>query len=418
MRRILLCLVLLIAPASASAAAPTGSALAGLEAYDTFMQALIERWEIAGAGLAVARGDRLLLVRGYGWATLETRQPVEPTSRFRLASLSKTITAVAVLRLVQDGRLSLDATVLPLLGELGPDPQRIADPRVHAITVRHLLQHSGGFDRARSGDVVFLPHAPRAAKRQGAALPPDCPAVLRDTLEYALDFAPGSRYAYSNIGYCILGRIVERASGMPYEAYVRARILAPAGADGLALGRTLVAAAGEVGYYDHRGAPWKPAMPGLGRASAPRPYGEFAMETMDSYGGWIGAPIDYLRFILAIDGRRGSALLGAAMLAEMYAAPGLAAAGDEDGAATPGAHYGLGIQVRPVKGGLNLWHGGSLPGTSTFAVRTADSFTWVAMFNGRPQDRSAFRRELDRGLWEAKRGVKRWPDGNLFQQPR
>ena len=79
-------------------------------------------------------------------------------------------------------------------------------------------------------------------------------------------------------------------------------------------------------------------------------------------------------------------------------------------------YYGLGINVRAVKGGLNLWHGGSLPGTSTFALRTADGYAWVAAFNGRPEDRSGFRRELDRGLWEARGKVGKWPDGDLFAE--
>jgi N-acyl-D-amino-acid deacylase len=111
---------------------------------------------------------------------------------FRLASLSKTVTAVAVLQLVQEGRLGLDDKVLPILGDLGPRPGRITDARVRDITVRHLLQHSGGWSRARSGDVVFMPGAADAAKRQRGPLPPDCPTVLRDTLERRLDFTPAS----------------------------------------------------------------------------------------------------------------------------------------------------------------------------------------------------------------------------------
>jgi hypothetical protein len=137
---------------------------------------------------------------------------------------------------------------------------------------------------------------------------------------------------------------------------------------------------------------------------------------MDAYGGWIGAPVDYLRFLLAIDGRRGPALLDAATRARMRARAELP---EETGAADEprprGTWYGLGIRVRPLRsGGVNLWHTGSLPGTSTLAVRAADGFAWVVAFNGRPKDRFGFRREVDRGLWEAKRRVRRWPDGDLF----
>jgi len=152
-------------------AEPTGSALPGLGAYDEFMLALIKKWDVPGAGLAVAHKDKLLLVRGYGLASKERAVPVEPTSLFRLASLSKTITAVTVLQLVQEGRLKLDDKVLPLLGEIGPRADRIADSRVHDITVRHLLQHSGGFDRDRSGDAVFLPGAAAAARARCSPIP-------------------------------------------------------------------------------------------------------------------------------------------------------------------------------------------------------------------------------------------------------
>jgi N-acyl-D-amino-acid deacylase len=239
--------------------------------------------------------------------------------------------------------------VLSILGDAGPRPGKITDTRVHDITVRHLLQHSGGFNRARSGDVVFLPGAADAAKRQGGPLPPDCPTILRDTLERKLDFTPGERFAYSNIGYCILGRVVERVAGMPYEVYARERVLAPAGAARMKVGRTLEAAEGEVTYYDYRGAKGAKATPGFGLRLAPRPYGTFAMETMDSYGGWIGAPVDYLRFILAIDGRRGAALLNGATVAEMNARSRLQATGDDDEGNAEGESYGLGIRRPPAQ---------------------------------------------------------------------
>jgi CubicO group peptidase (beta-lactamase class C family) len=405
---------IVLAGTVSASAEPTGHALPGLESYDELMTGLIRKWDVAGGGLAVAREDKLLLARGYGLANRDRQAPVEPASLFRLCSLSKTVTAVAVLQLVQGGRLGLDDKVVPILGDAGPRATRISDPRVNDITVRQLLRHSGGFDRARSGDVVFMPGAADAARRQNGPLPPDCSTILRDTLERKLDFAPGTRFAYSNIGYCILGRVVERVTGMAYEAYVRDRVLAPAGATGLKLGRTLEAADGEVTYYDHRGATSVKAMPGFGFSQAPRPYGAFALESMDSYGGWIGAPVDYLRFILAIDGRRGSALLDAATLAQMHGPVGPPATASDEEAHVEGASYGLGIRVRKVRNGYNLWHTGSLPGSVTFAVRTADGFAWVAAFNGRPQDRAGFLRDLDRGLWAAKNAVKAWPEGDLF----
>jgi CubicO group peptidase (beta-lactamase class C family) len=398
--------LLLFHPARASE--PTGRALPGLEPFDREFAALIEKWDIPGGNLAVARDGRLLLSRGYGLADRGRGTPVEPDTLFRLGSLAKPITAVAILLLVEDGRIALDDRALPILGESGPRQDRIRDPRVRAITVRHLLQHMAGFDRTKSGDVVFMPYAAAAAARQSGAMPPTCPDVMRDVLEGELDFAPGTRFAYSNIGYCILGRIVERAAGQPYETFVRARVFAPSGIAAMRLARTLETADKEATYYDYPGAPTMQAMPGFGLSRVARPYGAYSMEAMDSYGGWLGSATDFLRFMTAVDGQRGTPLLRQTTLKDVFARPP-----GTEGQAT---YYGLGFHVRPVTGGRNWWHSGSQPGAVAFALRTAQGYAWVAAVNMRPDDRSEFWGELDRALWRAARAVRHWPDGDLFVQ--
>src|SRR5688572_23792360 len=119
-RALVVAALLLAVTATPVRAEPKGSALPGLGPYDELMEGLIRKWDVAGASLSVARGDKLLLARGYGFANREKSIPVQPTSLFRLASLSKTITAVAVLRLVQDKRLGLDDKVVSMLGDMGP----------------------------------------------------------------------------------------------------------------------------------------------------------------------------------------------------------------------------------------------------------------------------------------------------------
>ncbi|WP_341898227.1 serine hydrolase domain-containing protein [Ferrovibrio terrae] len=371
------------------------------------MAGLIERWKLPGGGLAVATQGRIVLARGYGLADREKQIPVQPTTRFRLGSLAKPLTAVAVLQLVEQGRLGLDDPLLPLLGEIGPRPEAIADARVHAITIRQLLHHTAGFDRGVSGDGVFLPHSAHAAARQKAALPPSCEIILRDNLERKLDFDPGTRYAYSNIGYCILGRVIERISGQAYGDYVRQHVLVSAGAVEMQLARTFEMAEGEAAYYDYPGAPLVEAIPGMGSARMVlAPYGGYAMETMDSFGGWIASAPDYLRFITAVDGQRGLALLKPVTVKLMLAPP--------PGLEQKPSYYGLGFSVRPVKGGLNWWHSGSHAGTKTLAVRTAGGQAWIATFNMRPKDRKGFAHDLDVTLWRAANAVKSWPDGDLF----
>jgi N-acyl-D-amino-acid deacylase len=388
----------------AASPAPIGCIAPGLDPFDGAMTRLVHEWGLAGGGLAVSHNGRMVVARGYGLADKATGTRVTPRTRFRLGSLSKPITAVAILKLVEEGKLRLDDPVLPLLGDLVAPAEAVHDPRVHAITVRDLLQHTGGFDRSLSGDPMFMPRAAAALERQGGRPPPTCAMILRNVLDGPLDFDPGTRDAYSNLGYCILGRIVERVSGIPYEEFARSRLLEPAGASGLTVGRTMTAAPDEATYYDHAGAPKIEAMPGVAEGLVARPYGQAAIEEMDSYGGWIGTPSDYLRFLLAIDGQRGPRLLSEASFGEMLTPPNIPGA-DPD---RP-AYYAFGITVRQIGGGAkNWWHTGHQPGFYAFALRTARGHSWVAAFNSAPRDLSAFFGDIDSSLWAAAR-VARWP---------
>ena len=411
LRQLLCAAVFLVIAAPHSHGAPTGHALPGLEAFDTEMTALMEKWNIPGASLAVAKDGRLLMAHGYGVANKETGEPVQPTHLFRLASLAKPITAVAILQLVETGKLGLDDKVLPILGESGPRPEVISDPRVHDITIRQLLQHSAGFDRATIGDPVFMPRIAEAAGRQGGPFPPTCQTVLRDSLERRLQFSPGDKYAYSNVGYCILGQVVERITGRPLEHYVRDKILIPSGANRLQIGRTVESGEGEVTYHDHAQAPLVLAVPGYNRTMTPRPYGMFPLETFSSVGGWSGAPVDYLRFVLAIDGQRGGPLLSPSTFA-MVLDNRIPLRADNPRT----AFYGLGVFVRPISDTLIWWHDGSQPGTVSFFIRRPEGYSWVVAVNSRPEKTSEFYAELTQVLWNAKSQVRSWPNGDLFSR--
>ncbi len=247
------------------------------------------------------------------------------------------------------------------------------------------------------------------AAELGIPTPPDAAAIISYMMGQPLDFDPGAKYAYSNFGYCLLGRVIEKVSGQSYGDYVASGILAPAGAAGMRLGRSLEAerAAGEVVYYDYPGAPLALSVFTAGSEDVPWPYGGFAIEPMDAHGGWLASAADLLRFLLAVDGRPAKPdILQAATIDLMVARPPLA---EWQGAA---AYYALGWQVRPTGGDANWWHTGSLPGTSTIMVRTANNMSWVALFNSRPADADAFLSELDSELWRAVNGVTEWPAAN------
>lgn len=333
------------------------------------MRSLLTDHEVPGASLAVTHNGRLVYSRGFGWADADHKQPVQPDSLFRIASISKPITAVAILQLIEQGKLRLDDRVLDLLKL---KPTELGDPRLADITVRHCLEHSGGWDRDKSFDAMFRPVL---IARSLQVDPPAGPnEVIRYMLGMPLDFAPGERYAYSNFGYCLLGRVIECVTGKPYEEHMRTALLAPLGIQRMKIGHTLLdeRADGEVMYHDQaRG----PAVLGksLGE-EVPSPYGAWYLEAMDAHGGWIASAADLVRFASALDDPQRSPLK-ADSIAAMFSRPNYA---KDD------RFYACGWFVRSVvEGKQTAWHTGSLPGTSTILVRRHDGLAWSVLFNRR-----------------------------------
>src|SRR5688500_17690500 len=269
-------------------------------------------YAIPGVAVAVVRYGKLFDARGFGYANVENKTPVQPDALFRIASVSKPITSAAIMKLVEEGRLDgLDDLVAPIIADLTPAPGATVDPRWEQITIRHLLNHTGGWDRTKPNggfDPMFRPEI--AAAAVGAPAPASAETVIRYMKGMPLDFTPGSKHVYSNFGYAILGRVIERLSGMPYEDYVRARVLQPVGANRTRLGKTRMrdALADEVKYY-------LPGEPGLGltlpmvpsvfpgEGTVPINYGAYYVEAMDSHGGWVSSTVDLMRFMAGVDGR-------------------------------------------------------------------------------------------------------------------
>ena len=385
------------------------------EAFDGAMTAFMSARGVPGGSLAVAAGGRLVFVSGYGFADRAARRPVEPESRFRIASISKPITAIAVLRLVEQGRLSLDARVVPLL-KVEPflPGGRKVDLFLDKITVRHLLQHTGGWDRDKTFDPMF--RSRWIAERLGVACPAGNGDIIRFMFGRPLDFEPGTRYAYSNFGYCVLGRVIERVTGRGYEAFVRDEILAPIGVRHMRVGASLPAgrAPGEVQYYtpDDERAESVFATPPV---KVPVPDGGFCLETMDAHGGWIASATDLVRVATALTLERPGALLKDETLRTMLAPPPAPVARRTDGSLQDW-WYGCGWSVRPVKdGGVHSWHSGSLPGTFTLLVRRADGVTWAALFNQRSNDKRLPDDAIDSALHRAVDSVQEWPREDLFR---
>ncbi len=400
-------------PVSPSEMPVTGVAVPGMGAFDQAIPDLMRKYDVPGGAVAVLRDGKLIYARGFGYADVEKQTPVKPDALFRIASVSKPITSVAIMKLVEDGKLRLDDRVAPLIAHLAPAPGATVDPRWEQITIRHLLNHTGGWDRTLPNggfDPMFRPAV--AAAAVNAPAPASAETVIRYMKGMPLDFNPGERYAYSNFGYAILGRVIERVSGMPYEDFVRARVLQPVGANRTRLGRTRRgdALAGEVTYY-------LPEEPGLGltaplvpsvfpgEGAVPVNYGGYYLEAMDSHGGWVSSTVDLLRFVAGVDGRSSRPdILGPGLVAEMTGS-GPALCGGA-------CYYAAGWLVRPTQGDATWSHGGALPGTFTMLVRTYHNFAWVGLFNARSE--ASFDAEFDAAMWDALASVTSFPTHDLF----
>ncbi len=383
----------------------TGVDVPEMADYDAFLSSLFEEYGVPGAAVGVVKDGRLIYARGFGVADTLTGEPVQPDARFRIASVSKPITAVSVLRLVEDGLLGLDDPAFAYLPDLPPPPGQADDPRLATVTIRDLLQHSAGWDRVATGfDPVM--HSVAIANLMGVPAPADTETIIRFMRGRALDFTPGTRFAYSNLGYAVLGAIIERVTRQPYEAYARS-VLSQAGVSSMELGRSLLEnrLPGEARYHSFDGLSAPSVFPP--HATVPLPYGGYHMEAFDAFGAWVGSTVDLLRFLTAVDGRTPRPdILTAASIQAMTARPAV-----PTWATTP---YWVGLGWFVDTSGT-WWHDGELDGATAFLLRKeSEGLAWVVLCNTRRDDDYAFFTALDFGLWDLASLPRTWPTHDLF----
>jgi N-acyl-D-amino-acid deacylase len=380
------------------------------EAFDREMEQFMSARKVPGGALAVVKDQRLVYARAYGWADREKKASVMPDSLFRIASLSKPFTATALLKLVETKGLDLETPVtefLPLKPVLANG--KTADPRWKRVTLRHCLHHTGGWDREVSGDPMF--RSLETARAVGVPAPAGAEAIIRYMLGQPLDFDPGARYAYSNFGYCLLGRVIERLGGRPYEQFVREEVLAPMDIRRMRLGASLESGRleGEVRYYTPDGSQAPSVFPGL-PAKVPEPYGSFCLEALDAHGGWVASALDLAQFAAILDTPGDSACLKPDTRRIFYEPPAPPVSRNPDGSLAD-HFYGCGWLVRPVgkQGRANYWHNGSLPGTFALLVRRFDGLSWTVLFNQRSESSSLPDAAIDSALHRAADAVGHWP---------
>ncbi len=400
----------------------TGATDRRLAAYDELMHEFLREHRPPGAALAVARNGKLVYARGFGYADVEKREAVQPNSLFRIASVSKPITAVACFRLIEQRRLDLADTVFDLLG-LRPHTGSVAipDSRLMQVTVRQCLQHTGGWDRAKSGDPMGSKSIRAVAQSLNSRPPVKPEQIIHYMMGKALDFDPGTAYAYSNFGYCVLGRVIEKISGKSYGEFVQNEVLKPLGIQRMRLARNLLRdrAPGEVRYYDAKKRTG-PAIsgPNLGQP-VPLPYGGEAIETMDANGGWIASAIDLVRFAAALEYPERSKLLKLNSIRTMMARPD-GPPGRKRTGELKDSYYGCGWNVRPADPERNRytrWHDGLLAGTSTLLVSRQDRICWAVLFNSDSDaEGKRLASTIDPLLHGPTNQIKEWPEFDLFPQ--
>ena len=326
---------------------------------------------IPGLSIAITKQERLVFAKGFGYANTQLNEKVHPNNVFRIASVSKPMTSIAIMKMIEQGNFFLNSTVFGSGSLLGTTyGTKAYSQRVLRITVQHLLEHTSGFSND-GGDPMFMNYQ----------------LSQKDLISWVLDNRavknePGSTYEYLNFGYILLGRIIEKVSGLTYETFLRTKIFNNApqasqmfiGADTLAAKRY-----NEVRYY-------------------PDAAYNLLVKRMDANGGWIARPIDLVGIMAKVDGFYfKSNILNSNTINTMWTASS-ANSGYAKGWIVDGTYKG---------------HNGAMPGTIAFLVRRNDGLSYAVVANTRPSTDS-FAFKLKAVMDTIVTSVSSWPAYDLF----
>ena len=396
-------LALLLGLLALPALAQTGVSSAETAPCDAVVQKFITRWKIPGASVAISRHGELVYARGFGYADLARKKPMTPATLLRVASVSKPVTSIAIMKLVEDGQLELQHKVFGPTGYLDDAyyTSVITDQRIYNITVRQLLEHTGGWNRdagvddRRNSDPVDFPL--HVAQVMQVPNPVGDSTLVRYLLSRGLNFTPGTRFAYSNIGYLVLGKVIEKVTGQRYEDWVRGHVLLPSGVQEAHLAHNLRTSKreNEAEYFCPL---TNESCYGTGKR-VPFAYGGANIEAMNAHGGWLFTARDLVRLLLTVDKSptRPDMLLPATI--DTMTAPSEAS-----------RRYAKGWMVN--KRGV-WWHTGYLNGSSSIIARTADGYTWAILLNACPNT-NRFWNDLEGLGWDCINRPNAWPSNDLF----
>lgn len=324
-------------------AQPAATARAMADREPAVLSRLADDWRVGvnvpGLSAALVQGDQIVWAQGFGIADVEQGVMVRPESVFRIASISKPITAVAVMQLVERGLVSLDDPVQKYVPAYPRKPQG-------EIRIRHLLTHTSGIRHYRGNEFSFAESFPTFDRAI---------AVFRND---PLEFAPGERYLYSTYGYNLLQGVIEQVTGRSFDEYLRSAIFGPAGMTTTFLERPQEIVRHRVRQYVRGATPfsWLNA-----------PYVDLSVKWAG--GGLIATAMDIARFDIALNQGK---LLRADTLERMYTSARLTN-GNQTG-------YGLGWMVNQQGTRLFVAHSGGAMGGTTYLLREPKARTAAVIF--------------------------------------
>lgn len=372
-----------------------------LEDMENKIKRYLLRWEINGAQIAVTRNDSLLYVKGFGWADMEKKQEMQPSNIMRLASVSKLLTAVGVMKLAEVGTLKLSDHVFGPKGILNDTAftNAIKDQRYLDITVEQLLRHKAGFTTG-AGDPMF---STRYIMMQNRLItPPDNNTLMKILLKRRLGFTPGTAKRYSNVGYTLLSMIIEKKTRMSYEDYMRKFVFEPAGCYDFHIAGSYEKdrRRNEVKYYMHKGSEPVYEYNNSGRM-VEKCYGENDIPNLKGAGAWCASAAELSRLVASIDLLPGVKDILSKKSVEFMTRE------------MPDHDFSIGWNFCPK--GRPWIRTGSLSGTSALVLRYPDGECWILITNTSTWKGHGFSNDTMR-LFERLRQENRdkFPKRNLF----
>lgn len=372
-----------------------------LEDMENKIKRYLLRWEINGAQIAVTRNDSLLYVKGFGWADMDKKQEMQPFNIMRLASVSKLLTAVGVMRLAEAGTLKLSDHVFGPKGILNDTAftNAIKDQRYLDITVEQLLRHKAGFTTG-AGDPMFSTRYIMMQNR--LTTPPDNNTLMKILLKRRLGFTPGTAKRYSNVGYTLLSMIIEKKTRMSYEDYMRRFVFEPAGCYDFHIAGSYEKdrRKNEVKYYMHKGSEPVYEYNNSGRM-VEKCYGENDIPNLKGAGAWCASAAELSRLVASIDLLPGVKDILSKKSVEFMTRE------------MPDHDFSIGWNFCPK--GRPWIRTGSLSGTSALVLRYPDGECWILITNTSTWKGHGFSNDTMR-LFERLRQENRdkFPKRNLF----